>query len=86
MDSFRETGTKIFGFTFFLSRNLKPLVVSLKPGVSGGMRGLTSGYTVASIALPMMIHEESIFGEQLLLEESTLRRARFEWRRARFES
>ena len=62
------------------------MVVSLKPRVSGGMGGLTPGYTVASIALPMMIHEESIFGEQLLLEESTLRRARFEWRRARFES
>ena len=36
--------------------------------------------TVASSALPMMIHGESTFGEQLLLEESTLRRARFERR------
>ena len=52
---------------------MKPVMVSLKPGVSGGMGGLTLGHS----GVPMMIHGESTFGEQLLLEESTLRRARF---------
>ena len=37
---FNETRTEICGFTcFFWSRNLRPVVVSLKPGLSGGMGG-----------------------------------------------
>ena len=75
-----EIRTKICGFTCFLEQELE---------TCGGFID-TEGFlveweaihpaTVASSALPMMIHGESTFGEQLLLEESTLRRARFERR------
>ena len=74
-----------FGLKFavslvFWSRNLKRVVVFLIPrGFWWSGRPLHPA-TVASSALPMMIHGESTFGEQLLLEESTLRRARFERR------